>query len=104
MTQSQPFAVALLLELADESRGIAGYICHRASVALHDVAWPLLVDEEQQTTPAIWFVVEDHGGYTRRPNVTLADVAPRTAAARDWLRRKVEHACWLASDLGRGRG
>lgn len=68
---------------------LLGYLAHRSSVALHDAAWPLLVADDQHAPPAIWYVEEGYEGQRLYPNITLADVAPRLAAAIDRARKLV---------------
>lgn len=73
-------------------RKLVGYLCHRASVRLHEAAVWLLDDGKT----AVWFscpVVEVD--VTNQPtlnptNITLADVAPHLSAAVDVVRRKLE--------------
>ena len=77
---------------------LLGYVCHRASVALHGVAVRWITQCEQRdcwtSEPAIQRFGEMFDDESA--DITLLDVAPRLAAAIDWGRDKWVHVCWLA--------
>jgi hypothetical protein len=73
-------------------RKLAGYLCHRASVRLHEEAVRLLPIEGRE-----WWtcepIIERHGSSDQVPDtmpLTLSDVAPRLADALDVARHNLE--------------
>lgn len=83
-------------------RKLAGYLCHRASVRLHEVAVGLLKwCDDQHAEPVIWLDGCSADGLRPEfPPIELDDIAPRLAAAVDVVRDKLQHAHWLAGIVG----
>lgn len=79
------------MTIRSELRGLVGYACHLASRGLKELSVSLLHPDDGHMPSS----------YLEEP--TIDDVAPHTAGARDFIRRKYQHLCWLALARATGR-